>query len=70
MYVRKKLHGLMAAVLALMMCVAMLPTAAFATEGTTSSSKTLTVGSGQTYTTVQEAINAIYAEEDPHQLDD
>ncbi|MCD8127265.1 MAG: LPXTG cell wall anchor domain-containing protein [Clostridiales bacterium] len=71
MYVRKKLHGLMAAVLALMMCVAMLPTAAFASEtddadsSTTESSKTLTVGSGQTYTTVQQAINAIYAETDP-----
>lgn len=65
MYVRKKLHGLMAAVLALMMCVAMLPTAAFAAEtDTTDSSKTLTVGSGQTYTTIQAAINYINEQDD------
>ncbi|MCD7919159.1 MAG: LPXTG cell wall anchor domain-containing protein [Clostridiales bacterium] len=67
MYVRKKLHGLMAAILALMMCVAMLPAAAFATEDTTTSSKTLTVDAsateveGETYTTIQAAINYIYA---------
>lgn len=57
----KKLRGFMAVILALVMCIAMLPTAAFVAEA----DKTLTVGEDETYTAVQQAINAIYAEEDP-----
>ncbi len=60
---KKALGRLGAILLALVMCLSMLPTMAFA-EGT-DESKTLTVGVNETYTTVQQAINAIYAEEDP-----
>ncbi len=57
----KKLRGFMAVILALVMCIAMLPTAAFAAEA----DKTLTVDAsateavGETYTTIQDAINYI-----------
>lgn len=70
---KKQWKRLLALLMVLTLCVAVLPGAALAAEDeesgddttATETSKTLTVGADQTYTTVQQAINAIYAEEDP-----
>ncbi len=56
----KKLRGFMAVILALVMCIAMLPTAAFAAEA----DKTLTVSADGTYTTIQDAIDYISEQDD------
>ncbi len=58
---KKSIQRLLAMLMAVVMCLAMLPTAALAAE---EGEKTITVGENQTYTDIQAAINHIQDQDD------